>query len=106
MLRRAGTSRDSRAIARAIQHTAAGGASVSRRPGGRSGARARRSDAYASPVGDAFFDELDFLYMPSRDVARDLAFYTEVLGAQVVFAIEAFDTRVAQVRLIDAGPRL
>jgi len=57
-------------------------------------------------VGDAFFDELDFLYMPSRDVARDLAFYTEVLGAQVVFAIEAFDTRVAQVRLIDAGPRL
>jgi catechol 2,3-dioxygenase-like lactoylglutathione lyase family enzyme len=57
-------------------------------------------------MGDAPFDELDFLYMPSRDVARDLAFYTEVLGAEVVFAIEAFDTRVAQVRLTDGGPRL
>jgi catechol 2,3-dioxygenase-like lactoylglutathione lyase family enzyme len=55
---------------------------------------------------DAPFDELDFLYMPSRDVARDLAFYTEVLGAEVVFAIEAFDTRVAQVRLTDGGPHV
>jgi hypothetical protein len=29
-----------------------------------------------------------------------------VLGAEVVFAIEAFGTRVAQVRLVESGPRL
>ncbi len=52
------------------------------------------------------FDALDFLYMPSSDVARDLAFFTEVLGAEPVFAIEAFGTRVAQVKLTEAGPRL
>ena len=48
--------------------------------------------AHSSP-----FEALDFIYMPSRDVARDLGYYVEVLGAQLVFAIEAFGTRVAQV---------
>jgi len=62
--------------------------------------------ATLAPVGDVVFDRFEFLYMPSRDVAGDLAFYTEVLGAEIVFAIEAFDTRVAQVRLTEASPRL
>jgi hypothetical protein len=44
--------------------------------------------------------------MPSPDVARDLGFYSEILGAEVVFAIEAFGARVAQVRLSEGGPRL
>ena len=44
--------------------------------------------------------------MPSDDVAADLAFCTEVLGGEVAFAIEAFDTRVAEVRLAAGGPRL
>jgi catechol 2,3-dioxygenase-like lactoylglutathione lyase family enzyme len=57
-------------------------------------------------VDDFSFEQLDFLYMPSRDVARDLAFYTGVLGAELVFAIEAFGTRVAELRLVDGGPRL
>ena len=48
----------------------------------------------------------DFLYMPSTNVARDLAYYRDVLGAEIVFAIEAFGTRVAQVRLSEGGPRL
>jgi catechol 2,3-dioxygenase-like lactoylglutathione lyase family enzyme len=48
----------------------------------------------------------DFLYMPSTDVARDLGFYRDVLGAEIVFAIEAFGTRVAMVKLTDGGPRL
>ena len=52
------------------------------------------------------FDQLDFLYVPSRNVAADLAFYTDELGGEVVFAIEAFGTRVAQVRVTDGGPRL
>jgi hypothetical protein len=55
---------------------------------------------------DAGFESLDFVYMPSSDVVADLAFYADVLGADVVFAIEAMGTRVAQVRLTGAGPRL
>ena len=58
-------------------------------------------EAWAPP-----FDSLDFLYMPSRDVAADLAFYRDDLGAEVVFAIEAFAARVAQVRLSQDEPRL
>jgi predicted enzyme related to lactoylglutathione lyase len=54
----------------------------------------------------AEIEAFDFLYMPSTDVARDLGFYRDVLGAEIVFAIEAFGTRVAQVKLTDAGPRL
>jgi predicted enzyme related to lactoylglutathione lyase len=52
------------------------------------------------------FEGLDFIYVPSRDVARDLAFYRDVLGGEIVFAIEAMGTRVAQVRLVEDGPRL
>src|SRR5436305_14608857 len=56
---------------------------------------------WAPPV-----EALDFLYMPSRDVAADLAFYADRLGARVVFAIEAIGTRVAEVQLSAGGPRL
>ncbi|MBV8217437.1 MAG: hypothetical protein JO325_03160 [Solirubrobacterales bacterium] len=52
------------------------------------------------------FDRLDFIYLPSRDVAADLAHFTGVLGADVVFAIEAFGTRVAMVRLAPDPPPL
>ena len=52
------------------------------------------------------FEALDFLYMPSADVERDLAFYTDVLAGEVVFAIEAFGARVAQVRLGEGETRL
>ena len=52
------------------------------------------------------FEQLDFIYMPSRDVAADVTHYTDVLGAELVFAIEAFDTRVAMVRLADDVPEL
>jgi predicted enzyme related to lactoylglutathione lyase len=51
-------------------------------------------------------ESFDFLYMPSTDVARDLGFYRHMVGAEVVFAIEAFGTRVAQVKLTDGGPKL
>jgi hypothetical protein len=54
----------------------------------------------------ARIESFDFLYMPSTDVARDLGYYRDVLGAEIVFAIEAFGTRVAQVELSDGGPRL
>ena len=52
------------------------------------------------------FEQLDFVYMPSADVAADVRYFTDVLGAEVVFAINAMDTRVAMVRLADSPPRL
>ena len=52
------------------------------------------------------FEQLDFLYLPSRDVAADVEHFTEALGAELVFAIEAFDTRVAMVRLNQDPPAL
>jgi hypothetical protein len=50
------------------------------------------------------FESLDFVYLPSRDVAADLRHFTEGMGGSVVFAIEAFGTRVAMVQLTDAPP--
>ena len=52
------------------------------------------------------FDALDFLYMPSADVAAEVAYFTDVLGAELVFAIEAMGTRVAMVRTAPDGPDL
>jgi hypothetical protein len=50
------------------------------------------------------FQQLDFVYTPSRDVAGDLGYFTEVLGGRVVFAVEAMGTRVAAVQLTDDPP--
>ena len=44
------------------------------------------------------FGPLDFVYLPSRDVAADLAHWTRA-GGEVVFTVERFDTRVAMVAL-------
>jgi hypothetical protein len=52
------------------------------------------------------FEQLDFVYMPSRDAAADVRHYTEVLGARLVFAIEGMGTRVAMVELTDQPPRI
>src|SRR3954470_7099162 len=43
--------------------------------------------------------------MPSADVAGDVPQFVDVLGAALVFATEAFGTRVAMIRLGD-GPAL
>jgi hypothetical protein len=47
--------------------------------------------------------QLDFVYCPSNDAAADLAHWTEHLGAEPVFAVERFETRVACVEPGD-GP--
>jgi len=52
------------------------------------------------------FEELDFVYMPSRDAAGDVAYFTDVLGAHLVFAVEGMGTRVAMVELTDGPPRI
>ncbi|MGH2406547.1 MAG: VOC family protein [Candidatus Limnocylindrales bacterium] len=53
---------------------------------------------------DRLFERLDYLYMPSRDVSADVAWFTEVLGGRLVFAIEAMATRVAMIELSDEPP--
>lgn len=50
------------------------------------------------------FEQLDYIYMPSRDVARDVRHFTEALGAELVFAIEGMGARVAMLALTDAPP--
>ena len=52
------------------------------------------------------FEQLDFIYMPSRDAAADVQYFTEVLGATLVFAVEGMGTRVAMVEMTDGPPRL
>ena len=52
------------------------------------------------------FEQLDFVYMPSRHVAADVAYFTDVLGASLIFAIDGTGTRVAMVELTDGPPRL
>jgi hypothetical protein len=52
------------------------------------------------------FEQLDFVYMPSHDVATDVRYFTEVLGADLVFAVEGMGTRVAMVELTDQPPRI
>ena len=52
------------------------------------------------------FEQLDFIYMPSRDVAADVHYFTDVLGAKLTFAIEGMGTRVAMVEMTDAPPRI
>ena len=50
------------------------------------------------------FEALDFVYMPSVDAAADARHFTEVLGGELVFAIERFGTRVAMVQLTPGPP--
>jgi hypothetical protein len=52
------------------------------------------------------FARLDYVYMPSRDVVRDVAYFTFVLGGRLVFAIEGMGTRVAMVELTQGPPRV
>jgi hypothetical protein len=54
----------------------------------------------------ALFEGLDFVYMPSHDVAADVRYFTDVLGARLTFAVEGMGTRVAMVELTEQPPRL
>src|SRR6266508_2643430 len=51
-------------------------------------------------------ERLDFVYMPSADVATDAAWFTTVLGGRLAFAIEAMGTRVAMIELTEDSPRV
>lgn len=52
------------------------------------------------------FERLDFVYMPSGDPAAEARYFCDVIGAQPVFAIEAFGARVAMVKLSEDAPAL
>ena len=52
------------------------------------------------------FERLDYIYMPSADVAADVAYFTDVLGGRLVFAVEGMGTRVAMVELTAEPPRI
>jgi hypothetical protein len=50
------------------------------------------------------FERLDFLYVPSRDVAADRDTFVNVLGGRLLFAVESMGTRIAGVELTDGPP--
>jgi hypothetical protein len=52
------------------------------------------------------FEQLDYLYTPSADVAGDARYYVDVLGARLIFAIDDGGTRVAMVDLTSGPPRI
>ena len=52
------------------------------------------------------FLSLDFLYTPSRNVPGDLAYFSDVLGGRIVFAIDSMGTKVAAIELTEGPPLL
>jgi hypothetical protein len=52
------------------------------------------------------FKQLDFIYLPSRDVAADLQYFTDILGAKLTFAVEGMGTRVAMLELSEQPPHV
>jgi hypothetical protein len=72
---------------------------LSRRP-----RRARRRRPPGWDDHEMSVEALDVLYVPSRDVAADVAFYRDTLEARVIFAIEAMGTRVAMLELAGGPP--
>jgi len=63
---------------------------------------ARSNETKADPI----LRHLDYVYMPSADVAADARYFTDVLGGRLVFAIDAMGTRVAMVQLTEEPPRI
>src|SRR5437879_12494842 len=52
------------------------------------------------------FGALRFLYVGSSNVGRDLEYYTGMLGAEKIWDLSSFGTRVAAVRICDGPPLL
>jgi hypothetical protein len=58
-------------------------------------------------AGEALpFEQLDYLYIPSTDVAADARYFADVLGGKILFAIEDGDTHAAMVEMTPGPPRL
>ncbi|MDQ6878739.1 MAG: hypothetical protein M3082_13840 [Candidatus Dormibacteraeota bacterium] len=50
------------------------------------------------------FVQLDYLYVPTKDVAAEIEYFTGVLGAQLAFSIEGMGARVAMLRMTEGPP--
>jgi hypothetical protein len=61
---------------------------------------------HAGDVSGFPFERLDFIYMPSRDVAADGEYFADILGGRIVFAIEAMSARVSMIELAEQPPHL
>ena len=52
------------------------------------------------------FEQLDYVYTPSSDVAADARRLVDLLGGRLVFAIEGMGARVAMIELATGPPHL
>jgi hypothetical protein len=52
------------------------------------------------------FQSLDFVYVPTEDVADSARRYVEELGAELVWQVRGMDTVVACLRVSEAGPAI
>ena len=52
------------------------------------------------------FGSLEYIYSPCADVAAELRYFEDTLGARVVFAIDGMGARVAMLELGAAPPHL
>ncbi len=52
------------------------------------------------------FQQLDYLYTPSGDVAADVRYFVDVLGGRLGFAIEGMGARVALIELTSGPPHV
>jgi hypothetical protein len=52
------------------------------------------------------FESLDFVYVPTGDVAAAAAHHREALGAELLWSVRAMDTTVAALRVSAAGPQI
>jgi catechol 2,3-dioxygenase-like lactoylglutathione lyase family enzyme len=57
-------------------------------------------------VSDLVFESLDYIYVPTADVALAVRRYTDELGAEVVFKVRGMGTEVACVRVAKDGPAI
>jgi hypothetical protein len=69
----------------------------------------RRSAGETRPKlanGPPPFIQLDYLYVPSADVAADVGYFTGVLGAELAFAVEGMGARVAMLHMTEGPPHV
>ena len=52
------------------------------------------------------FEQLDYLYTPSGDVAADARYFVDVLGGRLGFAVEGMGARVAMIELTEGPPHI
>ena len=52
------------------------------------------------------FQQLDYLYTPSHDVAKDAQLFVDLLGAKLMFAVEGLGARVAMLQLTEEPPHI